>query len=327
MQCFKNLVFEGGGVKMTSYVGCLEYLEEREILDDIIRVAGTSGGALAAFMIALNYSIEEIKGIITKTNFAKFGLEEESYYQIVKNLSSGYGLCSGYALYRFIDRLVRDKIGFDDATFEDLIEYQKRIGITKDLYLIGTCLNTKYSTKFSFYHTPKMEIAKALRISMSFPFYFKAIKHGENENGFPMWYMDGGLLSNYPLHIFDQPCFVTERESLVDHKGFIPHKYFNKETLGFRLDSKEKISVITETKKPNARSIKGFKDFITTVLNTLLNQQDNYFRDSYDWSRTVFVDTLGVSTLDFHISRTTKLKLIRSGYEATKKYFEGINGN
>lgn len=35
---FKNLVFEGGGVKGIAYVGALEVLNEKGILNDIHRV-------------------------------------------------------------------------------------------------------------------------------------------------------------------------------------------------------------------------------------------------------------------------------------------------
>ena len=43
---FRNLVFEGGGVKGIAYVGALEVLDQEGILKDIKRVAGTSAGAM-----------------------------------------------------------------------------------------------------------------------------------------------------------------------------------------------------------------------------------------------------------------------------------------
>ena len=50
---FKNLVFEGGGVKGIAYVGALEVLDREGILKDIKRVAGTSAGAMVAVLIGL----------------------------------------------------------------------------------------------------------------------------------------------------------------------------------------------------------------------------------------------------------------------------------
>ena len=46
MSQFRNLVFEGGGVKGIAYAGAIGVLEERDILAGIQRVAGTSAGAI-----------------------------------------------------------------------------------------------------------------------------------------------------------------------------------------------------------------------------------------------------------------------------------------
>ena len=47
---FKNLVFEGGGVKGIAYVGALEVLEKEQILGNIKRVAGTSEELFGQFL-------------------------------------------------------------------------------------------------------------------------------------------------------------------------------------------------------------------------------------------------------------------------------------
>ena len=57
---FKNLVFEGGGVKGIAYVGALEVLEKEGILQDVERVAGTSAGAMMAVLVGLRYSVAEV---------------------------------------------------------------------------------------------------------------------------------------------------------------------------------------------------------------------------------------------------------------------------
>ena len=52
---FRNLVLECGGVKGIAYVGALQVLEEKGILPDILRVGGTSAGAINAVMLGLNH--------------------------------------------------------------------------------------------------------------------------------------------------------------------------------------------------------------------------------------------------------------------------------
>lgn len=66
---FRNLVFEGGGIKGIAYAGALMELEKRGILDEIIRVGGTSAGAITATLVALGYKNKEIAHIVMNMNF------------------------------------------------------------------------------------------------------------------------------------------------------------------------------------------------------------------------------------------------------------------
>jgi predicted acylesterase/phospholipase RssA len=49
---FRNLIFEGGGVKGIAYVGAMQILQDRGILPEIRRVGGTSAGAINALIFA-----------------------------------------------------------------------------------------------------------------------------------------------------------------------------------------------------------------------------------------------------------------------------------
>jgi len=69
---YKNLVFEGGGVKGVAYGGVFEVLEQKQITPQIESVAGTSAGAITATMMSLNYSAEEFLKIMMTLNFEKF---------------------------------------------------------------------------------------------------------------------------------------------------------------------------------------------------------------------------------------------------------------
>ncbi len=44
---YKNLALEGGGVRGLAYAGALEVLEQKNILQHIEKVAGSSAGAIA----------------------------------------------------------------------------------------------------------------------------------------------------------------------------------------------------------------------------------------------------------------------------------------
>ena len=47
---FRNLIFEGGGVKGIAYIGAMQVLDQRQILKDIRRVGGTSAGVINALL-------------------------------------------------------------------------------------------------------------------------------------------------------------------------------------------------------------------------------------------------------------------------------------
>jgi len=69
---FRNLIFEGGGVKGIAYVGALEVLTEKGILETVSRVAGTSVGAINAILLGLGFSPEEARRILFSLDFKAF---------------------------------------------------------------------------------------------------------------------------------------------------------------------------------------------------------------------------------------------------------------
>ncbi len=56
---FTNLIFEGGGVKGIAYVGALTVLEDKDVLQKVKRLGGTSAGAINATLLALKFSLAE----------------------------------------------------------------------------------------------------------------------------------------------------------------------------------------------------------------------------------------------------------------------------
>ena len=58
---FRNLVFEGGGVKGIAYVGAMKVLKEEGILPNIKRVGGTSAGAINATLFALGFTNIQVR--------------------------------------------------------------------------------------------------------------------------------------------------------------------------------------------------------------------------------------------------------------------------
>ncbi len=325
---FRNLVFEGGGVKGIAYVGALQALHANNVMESIHRVGGTSAGAINAVLLALGYSLEETYDILSALNFKNFMDDDWGMFRDTKRLIKKYGIYKGDFFREWMGARIAAKTGSERSTFEDL----KKRGFT-DLYLVGTNLSTGYSEVFSWEHTPKTPVADAVRISMSIPLFFQAIRNKDDV------YVDGGLFNNYPVKLFDRLKYVAEADQarhirrpdyyekenkvvdLATNSDFSPYVY-NKETLGFRLDSSDEIAVFRDRQAPPSKDIDGFFDYASALLGAIMNVQNNQHLHGDDWQRTIYINTLDVKTTDFDIADDKKRKLIKEGSLGMTKYLE-----
>lgn len=328
---FRNLVFEGGGMKGIAYVGALQVLEEKSILPQILRVAGTSAGAITAAMVGLNYSPGEIWDAVSSMDFGKFMDDDFGVVRDINRLLSEFGWYKGNSFRKWIGEIIAQKTGHSEATFLQ-VQQQKAAKGFRDMYFIGTNISTHFAEVFSHEHTPRMCVADAVRISMSIPLFFTSRRSPRGDV-----YVDGGVLDNYPIKIFDRVRYL-DPATMADHgrhtdyyarhnkslkrQGIDVSPYvYNKETLGFRLDSAREIAVFRDQAEPVPETVDDFFSYCFNLLQSLLNAQSNYHLHNDDWHRTIYIDTLGVKTTDFKISKVRKNALVASGRKGTEAYF------
>lgn len=329
---FKNLVFRGGGMKGTAYTGALEILDQKGLLKQIKRVAGSSAGAITATIVSFNLSYPETLKLIESLDFKqvpqlrssnrenepewlpKFLSKEimkiTGDFEAVQRLMTKYGWYSSEYFSNWIQNVIATHCeGNPNATFTDF----QNLG-HKDLYVISANMSKLKVSVFSAETTPDFPVAQAIRMSMSIPLYFEVMRFDGVSFGEGDYYVDGGLLMNYPLHIFDKPKFGEN--NLWFENGI------NWETLGFYLYSNpEKIS--------SNKKIENFKDFISQLYESYnvslqIAEIDN---NPIDQRRSVKINTLGVSSTDFHLSRDDQkfINLVESGRQATKEYLENYH--
>lgn len=326
---FRNLVFEGGGVKGIAYVGAMQVLAQRGHLEGIRRVGGTSAGAINALIYALGYSMQEQRDILDSTDFKSFMDNSFGIIRDVKRLTTKFGWNKGDYFSGWIEDLVKKKLGSKNATFKDL----KKAG-NPDLYVIGTNLSTGYAECFSEERHPEMALAKALRISMSIPLFFAAVRHGSRKDV----YVDGGVILNYPVKLFDREKYIDmkneaeaarrveyyNRENagfLLDQPDRSPYVY-NRQTLGLRLDTSEEIALYRYNEPVAGKKIDDFFDYIKGLMSAVMSVQENLHLHSDDWQRTLYINTLDVRTTDFDISREKKNALINEGIAGAETFFK-----
>lgn len=325
---FKNLIFEGGGVKGIAYLGALEILSSKGILNQVVRVGGTSAGAINAVLVGLNFTPEETKDILWELNFNNFLDDSWGIVRDTDRLLEQFGWYKGDFFRSWMGKLIKEKTGNSEATFADL-EAMKASKQFKSLFLMGTNLSTRFSEIFSSEHTPRMCIADAVRISMSIPLFFAAKRNVRGDV-----YVDGGVLDNYPIKLFDRrkyldtANFVTTdyyekiNASLKNQPRQISEYVYNKETLGFRLDTREEISVFRDQAEPPHQKVDNFFDYVWALVDTVLESQQSAHLHSDDWARTIYIDTLSVKTTEFDLSDEKKAALVQSGKRGAEKYFE-----
>ena len=319
------MVFEGGGVKGIAYVGIMQVLEEKGILPQIQRVGGTSAGAINAFLFAINYDVADTQEVMQKLDFNKFKDDSWGVYKDSKRLMNEFGIYKGNYFTSWLKELLERKGFSANITFKSLHEKSG-----KELFVYATNLSTNFSEVYSPEHTPRMRVVDAIRRSMSIPLFFRAVRDDRDDI-----FVDGGLINNYPVKLFDRekylenrgllrvPAYYEQENQKLINEGVNSTPYmYNKETLGFRLDSKKEIGLFRDGDEPQTNKIENFMDYAWQVIGTILSVQDSQHLHSDDWQRTVYVDTLGVGTTEFDISNDKKSALIESGRLAAERYFE-----
>ncbi len=325
---FRNLVFEGGGVKGIAYIGAMQVLWQRGHLQDIRRVGGTSAGAINALIYALGYDIREQRDILDSTDFKKFMDDSFGVIRDIRRLARHFGWHKGDYFSGWVGKLVKDRLGSEQATFSDLSKAGH-----PHLYVIGTNLSTGFAETFSVERFPGMPLVTALRISMSIPLFFAAMRMGVRNDV----YVDGGVMLNYPVKLFDRLQYIDmasepdaarfvdyyNRENarfLLERPDRSPYVY-NRQTLGLRLDTAEQIAMFRYDEPPQGAEIKNFTQYARSLISAIMQVQENQHLHSDDWQRTLYINTLDVKTTDFDISHEKKAALLQEGIKGAENYF------
>lgn len=298
----RRLVFEGGGVRGIGFGGALKFMEEYKLLDNVDKIAGSSAGAIVAAATAVGYTAQEMIDILQETDFESFKDDGWVIFDLIR-LVTQYGIYKGDAFYKWYESILSKKTGINGITFKQL--YDK---YNKTLVITGTCLNR--AETYYFNHTnPKfadMPVTLAVRISMSIPLFWKAVRLGEDD-----LMVDGGVLNNFPLYIFDG-AYIGDSDVSDDAIS-------KSTTIGFKL--------MTSTEKKDSKvyhineEIKGPIEYVKSLLNSMLIQiERGYIKQGY-WQQTVCINTHNISSLDFDISTENKTLLVDEGYIAAKNFF------
>lgn len=263
---YKYAVFQGGGVKGIALVGALQVAEEQGVSFE--GVGGASAGAIVAALYAAGYTAAEMRLIFEAINFDEM-LDGVGFARLA--LGKRLGLYRGRKFQRWLHGLLLRK---GVRTFSDC---------KRNLRIVATDLTERTLVTLDMQTHPSMEVAEAIRMSMSIPFVFEPVQMGRS------LMVDGGVLSNFPLSLFD-----------------------GNETLGFRLHSKS-----TSVKF----SAEGYKEYLVAIMGAMLDGRDNYDVQTKRLAGLIEIDPGSVSSTQFGLSDAEKADLYERGVSAGSKFF------
>jgi NTE family protein len=286
-----DVVFQGGGVKAIAFVGAIQALEQNGYTFN--RLAGTSAGAITAALLRAGYSGEELKKIMLDMDYTKILNNGMGGIPLMGNaieLIKSKGFYDGRLIEKWIYKLLKKK---GIVKFKDIEGYEKgalkiiAADVTKRNILILPDDLKNYGIEPS-----EFEVAKAVRMSISIPFFFKPVKLKVNHN--VSYIVDGGVISNFPIWLFD-----------VEATPRWP-------TFGFKLKN-------NTNKQVNKQGNDLFSYFID-VIETMVDRNEEEYLPDRNAIRTVTIDTVGVRTTEFNISRKKCIKLYESGFNSTNEF-------
>ena len=283
-------VFSGGGMKGIALVGAFQILEEKGY--EFKRVAGTSAGAILACFIAAGYKGKEIEEIMVEQDFVSLLDPRKTVIPIPfmkwLNLYWGLGLYQGKALENwFLEKLaVKGVYSFSDLPQGSLklvasdLTNGKMMVLPDDLEKYGVSPDS-------------FPVARALRMSCGIPFFFEPVKMRVGSGDTIV--VDGGVLSNFPMWIFDNG---------------------NKERpiVGLKLSSS------SEEMQPH--KIKNGLQLFEALFSTMKNAHDERYISRKLEKNVIFIPVDEYSATQFDLDREMKSKLLEKGRNRATQFLK-----
>lgn len=316
MDTYADLVFEGGGVKGIGLAGALATLEEREYRPQ--NIAGTSAGAITAALLAAGYTAAELREIIISLDYRQF--QDRAWEDRVPLLERSLSMLLDLGLYegdRFL-AWIRERLEAKGVrTFADLVqeEYAEDPRYRSRLQVIASDVTThellvlpRDATKLGI-DPDELDVALAVRMSMSIPVFFEPVRFENPKTGRQHVIVDGGMLSNYPVWLFDcedgdVPEWPTFGLLLVEPKPQTP--------IGARLPKP----------RMTGRGPGAVVDYVKALAQTMMEAHDRLYVEQANYARTIAIPTLGVGTTEFDLPRERAIALYDSGRWAAEKFLD-----
>lgn len=309
-----DLVCEGGGVKGIGLAGAWSLLYERGYRPK--RIAGTSAGAITASLIAAGCTADEVQKALFELPFKK--IKDRSWADRIPVVGPGLSMLLEQGIYegRFFYEWIREQLGRKGVrTFADLVspEGDSRLQvIVSDLTAREMLVLPRDAARLGFDSPLELEVALAVRMSMSIPLFFEPVKVINRKTNREHMLVDGGMLSNFPVWLFDcgedqVPRWPTFGMLLVEPNPRTP--------ISERVPKVDREPI----------GLRGLGHLLSALVHTMVEAHDRLYLERAQFARTISIPTLGVSTVDFELPDERKKALYKSGQDAAADFLENWN--
>jgi NTE family protein len=318
-----DLVLEGGGVKGIGLAGAVLTLDQAGYRFQ--RVAGTSAGAIAAAIIAaLNKAekpVAKLQGYLQEVKFEQFMATSHLRAALgglgdAEHLLLHMGLYDGDYLLDWLGGVLSDigithfgDLRLDDPAADQTWTARQRYSLvvhTSDITR-GKLVRLPWDYVNYGLDADHQRIVDAVRASMSIPFFFEPVRvraaavttevaDVAAAAGRVTW-VDGGLLDNFPVDVFDRDDGAEARWP----------------TIGIKLSAKQ-------TSIAGGHGTDSVASEAIACLETMLDNAGRYYVPPDKAVRTIFIDNAGIKATDFGITPEQQQTLFENGQNAARDW-------
>lgn len=325
-QIYADAIFEGGGVRGLAFLGALRCCNDLGIRWR--KLAGTSAGAITAAVLATDLSMDDLEQLLGDLDYSIFltqknsplilngdpadDLQSPAWTLLFLTVSRQMGEYSAQPFRQWLEATLGKGHLHTFADVKKIVkERELKVVISNltrgEMLVLPDDLRRQDSADsdalYQQLRLPNPEdfsVAEAVRLSMSIPLFFEPGKLGND------LIVDGGILSNFPLWIYDKQS--------VGSTPAMPRWF----TFGFRL---------VDTGIESQVKINTPLSMLAAMFRTMMKARDRYHQREMDKGRVINIDVseAGVTTTDFNLDGDRKAKLYRLGYLSTKRFFLSSN--
>jgi NTE family protein len=309
-----DLVLEGGGMKGIGLGGAVRRLMRAGYAFE--RIAGSSAGALVGALLAAGAGEQRLAGAMARLQYARVPDRGQPKLPL---LGEAAGLLHRRGAYAgdYVRTFVADELAalgvrtfgdlrrsdpHDDPTRERFQRYKLVVMATDVTH--GRLLRLPWDYELLHLDPDEQLVADAVRASISIPLYFEPVDLRDGDSDERTTLVDGGVLSNFPIEIFDRTDAVMPRWPTFGVK-VVP---------GLPDGGAELFPALALPALPPVHLLEQ------VVATAIVGNDQTYLQRPCVRRRTIEVDTSALGVVEFDAPQDTRDAVVTNGAVAAGRF-------